>query len=159
MEAVRNPAILFAKSEDSPEAPPAAPPVVPPLALSSPEGSALRRTLGLVTLGWMFGSVWVTATSGAPLTLFSKALSASPFQYGVLSALPFIASLVSMPASLLIERTGQRKKIFLWGLYLQRALWVLIALAPLWLMGRYGAAASAPALAVFLMLVFVMHAS
>src|SRR4051794_8882744 len=69
-------------------------------------GPRLRNALGLVTVAWVFGSVWQTATAGAPLTLFATSLRASQFQFGLLSALPFIASLVSMPASLLIERTG-----------------------------------------------------
>src|SRR5262245_59496370 len=85
----------------------------------SPVRPPLRRTLGLVTLAWLFGAVWITAVSGAPITMFAKHLGASEFQFGLLSALPFIASLLSLPASLLTERTGQRKKIFLYGLYTQ----------------------------------------
>src|SRR5688572_6567799 len=104
-----------------------------------PRGAELRRTLGVVTIAWMFGSVWLTATSGAPLTLFARGLRASEFEFGLLSALPFIASLLSLPASLATDRTGARKKIFLWGLMLQRLMWFPIALAPL------------------LILVFVMH--
>src|SRR5205814_7066199 len=83
----------------------------------------VRRSLGIVTLGWVFGSVWMNSTSGAPLTLFAKGLGATPFQFGLLAALPFIASLVSMPASLLIERTGRRKGIFLNRLSTQRLMW------------------------------------
>src|SRR3954453_5572371 len=80
-----------------------------------PPGRNLRRTLGLVTLAWVFGSVWATATGGAPLTLFAHSLGATEFQFGLLSALPFVASLIQMPASALIERTGRRRCIFLWG--------------------------------------------
>ena len=119
----------------------------------------LRRSLGLITLGWFFGSVWQTAAlSGSPLTIFVKGLNGSPLQFGILAALPYVASLLSLPASLLIERTGQRKKIFLSALYFQRLLWFPIALVPMWLVGRYGAAGTAQALGVFLLLVFVMHA-
>src|SRR5829696_8537719 len=53
-----------------------------------------RRSLEMVTLGWVFGAVWFTATSGAPLTLMGKALGASKFQFGLMAALPFLASLV-----------------------------------------------------------------
>src|SRR5258708_23601021 len=82
--------------------------------LSGPRpASALRRSLGLITLGWVFGAVWFTATSGAPLTLFAQSLHASPFQFGVLTALPFIASLASLPASFLIDATGKHPRIFL----------------------------------------------
>src|SRR5882672_11294889 len=83
-------------------------------------GKPLRRALSLVTLAWVFGSVWATATSGAPLTRFAQGLGASEFQFGLLAAMPFFASMLSMPASMLIDRTGARKGIFLWSLYTQR---------------------------------------
>ncbi|MDB5290785.1 MAG: major facilitator superfamily protein [Phycisphaerales bacterium] len=128
------------------------------LPLSGPRpASALRRSLGLVTLGWVFGAVWFTATSGAPLTLFAQSLHASPFQFGVLTALPFIASLASVPASFLIDATGKRRRIFLWGLYVQRFMWFPIALVPVWMLSRFGPAAAGEAMFVFLALTFVMH--
>lgn len=122
-------------------------------------GPALRRSLGIVTLGWVFGSVWMNSTGGAPLTLFAKGLGATPFQYGLLAALPFIASLVSMPASLLIERTGRRKGIFLHSLYTQRVMWFLIATAPVLMLAWYGMAAAPRAMGLVLVLMFLMHAA
>src|SRR3954470_7486011 len=120
-------------------------------------GPALRRALSLVTVAWVFGSVFATATAGAPLTLFATSLHASKFQFGLLSAMPFIASLVLMPASLLIERTGERKRIFFWGQYPNRLMWFGIALVPFYMVHRLGAAGFAPAMSVFLVLMFVMH--
>ena len=122
-----------------------------------PRGAHLRRSLVLITWGWIFGAVWMTATTGAPLTLFAQHLRASPFQFGLLSAMPFLASLVSMPASLLIDATGQRKRIFLWALYGQRFLWFVIAIVPVVMIGQFGPDASARAMLVFLLLMFVMH--
>ena len=124
-----------------------------------PPAWPVRRSMELVTLSWFFGSVWLTATTGSPTTVFLKELNASPFQFGVVAALPFIASLLSLPSSLLIERTGQRKKIFLYGLYFQRLLWFPIALLPLWLISRYGGHGAAGAMRVFLLLMFIMHAA
>ena len=125
--------------------------------------------MALVTLSWVFGSVWATAIGGAPFSLFAKDLRASELQIGILAALPFLASLVSMPASLLTERTGQRKKIFLLGLYAQRLLWFPIALVPLWMVthraggtgagGGGGASSTSSAVIVFMALIFVMHAA
>src|SRR5215213_5948802 len=115
------------------------------------------RAMSLVTLAWIFGSVWMTATSGAPLTQFARSLGASNFQFGLLAALPFIASLLSLPASVLIDRTGQRKRIFLWGLYAQRLLWIPIALLPLWMIQRSGPAAVPAGLVMSLWLIFFMH--
>ena len=122
-------------------------------------GPALRKAMSVVTLSWVFGSVWFTAISGAPLTLFAKHLDASKFEFGLLSALPFIASLASMPSSWWTERTGQRKRMFLTGLYTQRLLWFPIALVPLWIVVRSGGGAGATdvAMGVFLLLVFLMH--
>src|SRR3954470_21943983 len=77
---------------------------------ATPAGpAALRQTLELVTLTWVFGAVWNTTVTGAPLTRFAAELHASPWQFGLLTAMPFIGSLLSLPASLLIERTGARK--------------------------------------------------
>lgn len=112
----------------------------------------------MVTLGWVFGAVWFNSTSGAPLTLFAKSLGASPLQFGLLAAMPFLASLVSMPASWLIERSGQRKGIFLASTYFQRLLWFPIALVPLWLVST-GTASTGTALLVALILMLLMHAA
>jgi len=125
--------------------------------LNELKGPVLRRSLAIVTIAWMFGSVWMTTTAGAPITQFARALGASEFQFGLLTALPFIASLLSMPASMLIEATGQRKKIFLWSLMFQRLLWIPIALVP-WAMVHWFGRESAPhAMAALLILIFLMH--
>ena len=115
----------------------------------------LRRALGLVTLSWVFGSVWATAIGGAPFSLFARDLHASEFQIGILAALPFLASLVSMPASLLTERTGARKKIFLYSLYTQRLLWIPIAVLPLWMLTR--GASHSSAVLLFMGMILLMH--
>jgi MFS family permease len=122
------------------------------------EPADLRRNLEVVSLGWVFGSIWVTATAGVPLTRFATELHASPWQFGLLTAMPFLASLLSLPASLLIEHTGARKTIFLAGLYFQRALWFAVALLPLWIVSRYGFADAPRAVFWFLLLTFFMHA-
>lgn len=119
--------------------------------------TTLRTQLGVITLAWVFGSVWSTTTTGSALTVFAKALGASNFQFGLLAALPFIASLMSVPGSLLIECTGERKRLFLWGYSIQRSLWVVIGVAPVWMVMRYGMAAAGPALGLFLMLMLLMY--
>ena len=128
------------------------------------QGRALRRAMGLVTLSWVFGSVWATAIGGAPFSIFARDLGASEFQIGVLAALPFLASLVSMPASLLTERTGARKKIFLTSLYTQRLLWIPIALVPLWILSpaRKDEVSSdhrSLAVSAFMLLILLMHSA
>jgi MFS family permease len=120
--------------------------------------AGVRRSLRVVTLSWVFGSVWATAVSGAPLTLFAHGLKASEFQFGVLSALPFIASLIALPASVVTERTGARKRIFFIGSYLNRILWVPIALLPMWMIHAFGMESATNAMSAFLILLFFMHA-
>ncbi|MGH7213784.1 MAG: MFS transporter, partial [Tepidisphaeraceae bacterium] len=137
---------------------PSVQPTDAPLPLAELRGHGLRRALGIVTFAWLFGSVWMTATSGAPITLFAKNLGATELQFGLLSALPYIASLLSLPASLAVERTGERKTIFLWSLYFNRLLWIPIAVLPIWIVSRYGWESSGAAMTVLLILVFVMHA-
>jgi MFS family permease len=119
------------------------------------QGRALRRAMGLVTLSWVFGSVWATAIGGAPFSIFTRDLGATEFQIGLLASLPFLASLVNMPASLLTERTGARKKLFLIGLYAQRLLWIPIAVVPVYML-THGHARAAAVL-VFMGMMLLMH--
>jgi len=116
-----------------------------------------RGALRKVTGAWVMGSVWLTAFSGTPLTNFGKCLGMSEFQFGVLAALPFVASLISLPASLLTEATGKRKTIFLIGSYLQRVMWGPIALVPAAMVWKGGEAGKAAAVGAFLILMFVMY--
>jgi MFS family permease len=120
-----------------------------------PRGRELRKSMSLVTLAWVFGSAWAAATGGAALTRFAQGLGASEFQFGLLAALPFIASLLSVPAGLWTDRTGRRKGLFLYTTYTQRLLWVPIALVPIYMLQRFGAAA---AMEIFLILMFLMYA-
>ncbi len=111
----------------------------------------------LSTLAWVFGAVWMTATTGAPLTLFAEGLHATPMQFGLLAALPYLAALLSMPSSLFIERTGHRKGVFLLSLYFQRLMWFPLAVAPIWIIFHFGPTAHANAVLVFLALTLLMH--
>lgn len=123
----------------------------------SPRGDQLRKSLQLVTVAWLFGAVWFATIGGAPTTQFAKAMGTTEFQFGLLSAAPFLATLISLPASIWIERTGQRKKIFFIGNYIQRVLWIPISLLPFWLIHSYGPSAAKYATWIFLLLMFCMH--
>jgi MFS family permease len=106
----------------------------------------------------MFGSIWQMAVTSEPVTLFAQKLGASNFQFGLLTALPFIASLMSVPGSLLVELTGRRKGLFLTAFYIQRSMWVAIGLIPLWMISRSGWGIAPQSLSVFLWMVFAMYA-
>jgi MFS family permease len=121
-------------------------------------GQRLRSAMTAGTLAWMFGNVWFAAISGSAFTLFAKSMNASPFQFGLFTALQYLAALVSLPASLLIERTGKRKLIFFCGHYFQRSMWFLLALVPYWIMSRFGVSHASLALNLFTPLLFLMYA-
>ena len=121
--------------------------------------SPVRRRLTFVTTSWMFGSIWFAVTQGAVMTGFAKGLGATPFQFGLLAAMPYIAAMLSVPGSLLVERTGNRKGLFLLTHVLQRTLTLLIAVAPVLMLSWYGPAALPRAAALVLALMFVLHAT
>lgn len=137
----------------------ATPPRVAPRPIPVTESAPpLRQILGVVTLAWVFGSVWQMVITGGPITLFAQKLGASNWQFGLLTAIPFVASLMSIPGSLLIELTGLRKPLFLAAFYTQRSMGFVIALAPLWVLTRNGWAAAGQSLTLFLWLMFAMYA-
>ncbi|MEX2213018.1 MAG: MFS transporter [Phycisphaeraceae bacterium] len=92
----------------------------------------LRSALTFVTAAWGFGAVWMYITTGAALTQYAKSMNMSKFGFGLLAALPFAGLLVQVYASYLIERYGNRKKLFIIAGTAHRAMWLLIAAIP-WL--------------------------
>ena len=91
----------------------------------------LRQSLRLVTLAWVFGVLWSTCVTGSRMTNFCKMLGLSEFQFGLLASMPFLATFGQLPASILIERTGLRKYLFIYCVALSRMLWILVAAIPL----------------------------
>jgi MFS family permease len=121
-----------------------------------------RRQLRIVTVAWLFGCVWFTVTASPLLTTYARALGCNEFAFGLINALPFAATVLTLPTSALIDATGQRKAFFLSGLYSQRCLWLVIALLPLALFPRHASVpeleAATPAIVtVFLLLYFVQQ--
>jgi len=97
----------------------------------SVRGAPLRRSLRLVTVAWMFGVVWLSCTSGDQVRAFARMLGFNDFAFGLLAALPFIATFGQLNAAILIERTRMRKYTFIqWGT-IHRLLWLAVAAVPL----------------------------
>jgi MFS family permease len=95
--------------------------------------TAQRRTaMKYVTVAWVFGNFWaVLALPGTVvLTQLCSKLGAGPAHFGLISSIPFIAALFSLPSSMWIDRSGNRKFIFLAFMLSQRFVWLAIALVP-----------------------------
>lgn len=91
-----------------------------------------RQSLSLVVIAWLFGAAFAHATGGAMLPRWGQLLELSPFGFGLLSALPFAAALIQLPASYFVERFGHYKALFIGAGIAHRATWLAIALIP-WL--------------------------
>ncbi len=90
----------------------------------------LRRSMRLVTAAWMFGVVWMSCVSGSQFITFARMMGLEDFGFGVLQALPFIATFGQFFAAILIERTGLRKFQFMTCATFGRSLWMLLAVIP-----------------------------
>jgi len=97
----------------------------------SVRGSELRRYLRTITLAWVFGSVWMVSVAGSRMTNYARMLGFENRHFGILAALPFVANLAQLAATVVIERTGLRKFQFLQCAILHRLLWLGIAAIPL----------------------------
>ncbi|MEX1346863.1 MAG: hypothetical protein AB1Z31_03965 [Desulfobacterales bacterium] len=82
----------------------------------------------------IFATVFATLTSGVFLTGFAIHMGMNEFAIGLLAAIPYVATLFQLPASIMITRTGQRKGITIFNAACGRLTWLSIlavALLPL----------------------------
>jgi len=91
----------------------------------------LRRSLRLVTAGWMFGIAWMTCVGGSRMNIFARMLGFDDWHFGLLAALPYLATFGQLFATILIERTGLRKYQFIYCMVVSRLLWLAVAGIPL----------------------------
>ncbi len=91
----------------------------------------LRRSLGIVTLGWSFGVIWMVCVIGSRMNIFGRMLGFSNFHFGLLTSLAFLATFGQLIAAIWIERTGLRKRQFLYYGSIHRMLWLVVAAIPL----------------------------
>jgi MFS family permease len=78
----------------------------------------------------MFGVVWASAIGGGQMKSYARMLGFNDFAFGVMSAMPFLATFGQIPATIFIERTGYRKSLFLYVTTISRMLWLVVALIP-----------------------------
>ena len=94
--------------------------------------SRLEVLRGLRLSIWegIWATVWVMLTTGAFQIGFARHLGASDFVLGLLAALPSAVGLLQIPASLYVERRGERKGFVSWVALAGRLCWLLILLIP-----------------------------
>jgi MFS family permease len=71
-----------------------------------------------------------TAIGGAAFTGYASALGAGEFTFGLISALPVLASLLQLPVSFLVQKSGKYKRFFMIGGIIQRSSWIVVAFIP-----------------------------
>lgn len=79
-----------------------------------------------------FASVFISIISNGLVTGLALYLGAGPFVLGILGALPFITQLMQLVGAYLEEQTGNRRVLSVWSEGLSRAVWIPVALLPLW---------------------------
>jgi MFS family permease len=98
-----------------------------PLRIRGPD---LKRSLRFITIAWLFGAFWMYANTGTTSTKLATYLGADDFIFGILGAVPFIATLMQIPGSIFTEWLGHRRKLFLWTVTFHRGCYLLVALLP-----------------------------
>jgi MFS family permease len=99
--------------------------VLPALSIRQAE---LRRSMRLVTAAWAMGIIWMTCTGGSWMNTFQVMLGFTNTHFGLMTALPWAATLANLAAVVIIERTGLRKYVFIISKSISRMLWLVVAL-------------------------------
>jgi MFS family permease len=92
--------------------------------------SETLRLLNVIILSAAVGTFLFTAVGGAAFTGYASALGAGEFAFGLISALPVLASLFQLPISFLVQKSGKYKRFFMIGGIVQRVSWLVVAFIP-----------------------------
>lgn len=93
---------------------------------------AREKALRLSIVEGAMASVFVSVTVNGLVTGLALFLGAGPLVLGILGALPFITQLFQLLGAYLEDRHGNRRVLSVWSEGLSRALWIPVALLPLW---------------------------
>ena len=103
----------------------------PKLTPATPEATT-RKALSLSIWDGIFANLYANLTGGVFLVGYALALKASEVQIGLLAAFPLVANVAQIFSSYIIEITGRRRPLALWGGTFARLLWLVIITASLW---------------------------
>lgn len=96
------------------------------------------KDMNIVILSFASFYIFLPITTGAPLTNFATKLGAGDFFYSVLIAMPVLGNALQIFASIILERTKKRKKLFIICGIIARGSWILIGLIPLLVLANGG---------------------
>jgi len=85
----------------------------------------------IVTVAWMYGVVWFACVNSSPVQVFARTIGFSSLEFGLMAAIPFVATFTQLIAAVIIERTGLRKYQFIHCATIHRLMWIPIALVAL----------------------------
>ncbi len=91
-------------------------------------GFPTRFLMRLSTVEGGFSQGHQILTAGMFLTILALALGARPWQIGFLAAIPHLTQVFQLIGAYLVEATGRRKLVALWGSVLSRLLWLAVPL-------------------------------
>ncbi len=94
------------------------------------DATTTRKALKISTIEGAAATVHLVITTGAFLTGYALLLGANDFELGLLSAIPLLMQVFQVPGAYLVEKTGKRKTVATWGLFLGRSVWLPISLIP-----------------------------
>ena len=90
----------------------------------------ILRGLNISTWEGVWATIHSVLTTGAFQIGFALLLGASPFALGLLAGLPAVVGLLQLPASVLTERRGERRRFVAACSFPGRLSWLLILLIP-----------------------------
>lgn len=93
-------------------------------------GEEISKSLNLIILGITFGMAYFTVFNGPSFNAFIRTLGAGDFVYSIIIALPVLGGFIQIFGSLLLDRLGQRKGIFLAFGFVHRLIMIPVALIP-----------------------------
>lgn len=91
---------------------------------------ALARARSLSIIEGSFARAYMACTSGTVLTGFALWLGASPLVIGLLASIPAFAGLAQLAAPYFTDRQGQRKRLVVATVAIQRLMWLAVAALP-----------------------------
>jgi len=91
----------------------------------------LRRSLKIVTAGYVFCMLSMSCCSGSHVKVLFRMIGFEDFHFGLMASVAYAATLGQLLAAVLIERTGLTKFQFIHCMMISRLLWLAVAAVPL----------------------------